>query len=567
MSDPERTQELNMGEVGATANDAGPAEAGSFAETDSPADIAATPPAGVVPHVGGVPDTDEEPLAKTQELPLGLAGYESVYYEAEPTTASIPIAGGTAGVLVEEPEPTRGVSVGPDISPRRARLGLLALAVGYFAIAANEASVVALSTTIAGGLGEPVSSIGLLATAFALTVVIATLPLTMLTKRWRKPVTLSTAFTLWTAGAVVIAVSNGLAMFAVGRVMSAMAHALILAVIAPAAASLFAPHLRARTVTTVMLGSAAAGVLGTPLVTAVGASVSWRVPYWGFAVLGMLLAVTLAIVIPATKVGRHQKHTVGDLPSRPAYFRVLAVAFLTAAGMALSWTYVVPMFTEIGGLPMSAIPLLFGLGGALAVGATLGISGHLSRRPVHTVGIAIAGLALAWGLLALGQEWSVVAFQAIQAAAWAVLVAGLLNWALRHSPWRTEIGAGAYAVVFNSGAAAGPVVGGALVAAWGLWLLPYVSLALTILAGVVVATVDSRTIQRLRVPRQVRAALAAQVALSARRSEWWWRKRLSSIKPQAYSDLTETLPRVQLPKPPVPKARGSKKRIRGKKKK
>ena len=513
-------------------------------------------------------DATGEPLARTQELPLGVApGYDSVYYEPEPTTASIPIAGGTAGALVEEPAPTPGVSVGPDISERRARLGLLALAVGYFAIAANEASVVALSTTIAAGLGEPVSSIGLLATAFALTVVIATLPLTMLTKRWRRPVTLSTAFALWASGAVVIAVSNGLAMFAVGRVMSAIAHALILAVIAPAAASLFAPHLRARTVTTVMLGSAAAGVLGTPLVTALGTSVSWRVPYWGLAGLGVVLAVTLAIVIPATKVDRNQKYTVGDLPSRPAYFRVLAVSFLTAAGMSLSWTYVVPMFTDIGGLPMSAIPLLFGLGGALAVGATLGISGHLSRRPVHTVGIAIAGLAIAWGLLALGQEWSVIAFQAIQAAAWAVLVAALLNWAMRHTPWRTEIGAGAYAVVFNSGAAVGPVVGGALVASWGLWLLPYVSLGLTIVAGVVVTTVDSRTIQRLRVPRQVRAALAAQVALSARRSEWWWRKRLSAITPRAYSDLTETLPRVRLPKPPVPNSRGSKKRIRGKKKK
>lgn len=536
MSDSARTVELDL------------------SETDATADATA--------------DATGEPLARTQELPLGVApGYEAAYYESDPTTASIPIAGGTASVVVDEPAPSHGVAVGPDISRRRARLGLLALAVGSFAIAANEASVVAMSTTIAAGLGEPVASIGLLATAFALTVVIATLPLTMLTKRWRRPVTLSTAFALWTSGAVVIALSNGLVMFAVGRVMSATAHALILAVLAPAAASLFAPHLRARTVTTVMLGSAAAGVLGTPLVTAVGSAVSWRVPYWGLAVLGVLLAVTLGLVIPATKVGRNQAHTVGDLPSRPAYFRVLAVSFLAAAAMSLSWTYVVPMFTEVGGLPMSAIPLLFGLGGALAVGATLGISGHLSRRPVHTVGIAIGGLALAWALLALGYEWSVIAFQAVQAAAWAILVAALLNWAMRHSPWRTEIGAGAYAVVFNSGAAVGPVMGGVAVATWGLWLLPYVSLGLTIVAAVVVATVDSRTIQRLRVPRHVRAALAAQVALSARRSEWWWRKRLSAIKPRTYADLTGPIPRVRLPKPPVPKARGSHKRIRGKKKK
>ncbi len=503
---------------------------------------------------------DYEPVASTQELPVGAdPGSHPIYYEAEPTTLSIPIAGGTTSVVLDEAE-SSGPRV-PDAPPvplRRARLGLLALAVGTFAAASNEASVVAMSTTIAAGLGVSVASIGLLATAFALTIVIATLPLTMATKRWSRRWTLSATFGVWTAGVVIVALANGLPMFAAGRVISATAHALFWALMAPAAASLFAPHLRARTVTTIMLGSAAAGVLGTPLVTALGAQVAWQAPYWGLAALGFVLTISYAVIIPRSRGSATRPHTVGDLPSRPAFFRVLAVAFIAAAAMSLSWTYVVPLFTEIAGLPVSAIPLLFALGGALAVGATLGISGHLSRRPVHTVGLAIGGLGIAWALLALGYSWSVVAFQALQAAAWAVLVAALLNWAMRHTPWRTEVGAGAYTVIFNSGAAVGPVIGAAIVATFGLEMLPWVSLGLTAVAGALVATVDSRTLLRLRVPRQVRVVLANQVALGARRSEWWWRKQLAAAKPRSYADLVGE--RTDQPRAEGPRASAKKNR-------
>lgn len=494
--------------------------------------------------------TGEPLLSDTQELPVvEYPAHDPTTFEAEPATLSIPIAGGTTATMVlEEPEPGQRSETALSVTPRRARLGLLTLALGAFAAGANEASVVAISTTIAAGLGVPVSSIGLLATAFALTVVVATLPLTMVTKRWSKRLALSATFGVWTAGVVVVASSNGLVMFASGRVISAIAHALFWAVVAPAAASLFAPHLRARTVTTIMLGSAGAGVLGTPLVTVFGTAVAWQAPYWGLAVVGLGLAIALAFVLPSSRSGAAQQTTIGDLPSRKAFFRVLAVTFVATTAMSLTWTYVVPLLTEVGRMPTSSLPLIFALGGAVAVAATLGISGHLSRRPVHTVALAIAGLAVAWGLLALGQTWSAIAFQIVQASSWAVLVAALLNWSMRHTPWRTEMGAAAYTVVFNVGAALGPVLGGVVVATWGAARLPLVSLALTLVAAGVVATVDTRTIRRLMVPRQVRAALAAQAALSDRRREWWWRTHLNTQQPRAYADLAARRPRKARPK-------------------
>lgn len=486
-----------------------------------------------------------EPLAATQELPTGShPGLERPFHEPEPTTLSIPIAGGTTStVMVDDHEQDQRSAAALSLTPRRARLGLLTLAIGAFAVGANETSVVAMSTTIAAGLDVPVSSIGLLATAFALTVVVATLPLTIVTKRWSKRLALSATFGVWTAGVVVVALSDSIAMFVGGRVLSATAHALFWAVVAPAAASLFAPHLRARTVTTIMLGSAAAGVLGTPVVTLLGTTVAWQAPYWGLAAVGFGLAIALALVLPSSRSTGAIRHSVGDLPSGPAFARVLLVAFASVTAMSLSWTYVVPLFTQVGDLPTSSLPLLFALGGAVAVGATLGVTNLLARRPVHTVAVALVGLAIAWGLLTTGQMWSAVAFQVVQAGSWAILVTSLLNWAMRHTPWRMEMGAAAYTVVFNVGAAAGPVLGGVVVATWGTRWLPFVSLGLTLVAGGVLATVDGRTVRRLMVPRKVRAALTARADLVARRREWWWRTQLNTQQPRAFKDLATRQPR------------------------
>jgi len=111
-------------------------------------------------------------------------------------------------------------------------------------------------------------------------------------------VTLSITLGVWTLGLVITAVSTSLVELAAGRIVSAAAHALFWALVAPAAVSLFAPHLRARTVTRIMVGSAAAGVVGTPLVTLTGNAFGWHAPYWGLATLGVLLTLSLAMVLP-----------------------------------------------------------------------------------------------------------------------------------------------------------------------------------------------------------------------------------------------------------------------------
>ena len=485
---------------------------------------------------------DRLDTADTIELPLTAeaAAFDpppAEYFgpQDEPTTASMPIIGSASAIVVDEADTGTRSLEALTLSPWRSRIALATLATAAFATAANEASIVALSQSIATGLSVPIASIGLVATAFALTVVAAATPLTLLTARASRRLTLSVTLGVWTVGVTIAATSQSLVQLTGGRIVSAAAHALFWALVAPTATSMFAPHLRARTVTRIMVGAAAAGVVGTPLVTLTGNAFSWQTPYWGLAALGALLAVALAVVLPGhtKRVGeRSATHTRGDIPSRRMFTKVLTVTFLATVGMSVSWTYIVPLFTREVGLSVSTLPGLFALGGIMAVASTLAVTPLLARNVVHTVRGALGVLAIAWGLLALATPRSAVAAQVLQAAGWAALVAALLNWAMRHTPWRTDVGASTYTVAMNSGAALGPVLGAAIVAGWGTRVLPLASLVLTIAAIGVTATIDSRTLRRLRVPRRLRLAVQSRFALVERRQVWASRTRALTDRPR-----------------------------------
>ncbi|WP_062377137.1 MFS transporter [Demequina pelophila] len=462
--------------------------------------------------------------------------------EADPTTLAIPTVAGGEAVVVDQADPGVRSLASLTLSPRRAGLALAALAAGAFVTGANEASIVALGPAIAQGLGVSVAQVGLLATAFALTVVLAALPLTALTARLSRRLTLGVTMAVWTAGVAVAATATDFVQLAGGRVISAAAHALFWAVVAPTAASMFAPHLRGRTVTRVMLGASAAGVIGTPLVTVAGTHLGWQAPYWGFATLGALLAVALAGLLPGRPRARGAtaepdaqpddadeapapRQDRGDLPSLRDYLRVLAVTFTASVAMSTTWTYVVPFFTDVAHVGTATVPVLFALGGTVAVGSTLVVGRFLATRPVETVAVGLVILAGAWGAMLLGHGYGAVGAQVLQASGWAILVAALLNWALRHTPWPADLGASTYMVVMNSGAALGPLLGGFIVGRWGLQATPLVSLGLTAGAIALTARLDPRTLRRLHVARRVRLALAQRGELEDRRREWIRRTR------------------------------------------
>lgn len=406
-------------------------------------------------------------------------------YDADHGLAA-PAPGTSASAVIPTTQPTVTPWTAPT-SPKRAVAALVMLALSAFVIVTNEIAPQGLIRLMAADLGRSESALGLATTVFAVTIMLTTLPLTLLTTRLpRRPVIVATVL-WWSAGTLVVATAGSFGQLLVGRVLSGMGHALFWAVAAPAVASLFAPHVRGRSVTRLMLGASGAGVIGLPLSTWLGQATHWRMPFVIVGLGGVVLAGALAVVMPTLRPSERPT-TRGDVPSLRHFVRVLVVVLLTTSSMAVTWTYITPFFVEVSGFAESTVPVLLALGGAVGVIAMWLTGRFLDRWPVKSIVVGLTGLLLAWILLALLGSFKVAAIAAVvtQGTAWSLLVAAMLNWALRHTPWSSDIGAGAQASSFNAGMAAGSVLGAGMLAWWGAQALPFASAGLVIVAGAIV---------------------------------------------------------------------------------
>lgn len=406
-------------------------------------------------------------------------------YDADHGLAA-PAPGTSASAVIPTVKPSTATWTAP-ASPKRAMAVLVMMALAAFVIVTNEIAPQGLIRLMAADLGTSESAMGLATTVFAMTIMITTLPLALLTTKLpRRPVIVGTML-WWSVGTLVVATADTFSQLLIGRVFSGMGQALFWAVAAPTVTRLFAPHLRGRKVTRLMLGASAAGVIGLPMSTWLGQQTNWQIPFVIVGLGGLVLAVALAFVLP-TLTSSERDATRGDVPSLPHFIRVLIVVLLAAASMAVTWTYITPFFVEIAGFDEETVPLLLALGGAVGVAAMWIAGKYLDRWPVKSIVVGLGGLLAAWLTLALLGSFKAAAIAAIvmQGTSWSLLVAAMLNWALRHTPWSSDIGAGAQASAFNGGMAAGSILGGGMLAWWGAQILPFASAGLVVIAGVLV---------------------------------------------------------------------------------
>lgn len=408
----------------------------------------------------------------------------------QPIATAVPVAG-SADIAVYGPDAAGALT--PPIPPRRAAWALTALAVTAFIFVTNEASPLGLISVIADDLDVSESVVGLLTTVFAVFVMLASVPLAMATKRLPRREVIVAAIAVLVVGLVVVATSNSFAQLLAGRAIAAIAHAGFWAVVTPAAASMFPLAVRGRSVSRLLLGPSAVGIIGLPAVTWLALQSGWRTPFWVLVGAAVAMAVVVFLVMPSF---RAEQGTVarGEFPSKRIFIRVLVVAAVAVAAMSTTWTFITPFATEVGGFSDAAVPGLLFVGGSAGLVAMWLVGRYLDRFPVKAVAFGLALLVLLWTSMGLFGSVPAVVVGAVlvQAFAWSVLVASMVNWAIRHAPGSTDIANAGYATVFNLGNAVGSVVGAALLAWVGAGWLPAASLVLTLVAAGVVWSVRGR---------------------------------------------------------------------------
>ena len=354
-------------------------------------------------------------------------------------------------VLTAAPATPRGLRVG-------AALAVLTLAT--FAAVTAETLPVGLLPMIATDLSTSESRVGLLVSAYAVVVAVASLPLTALLARWPRRWALTGLLVVYAVGNAVFAVTGDYTVAVLARLLAGLAHAGFFSVAVGAAVSLVPPDRAGRATAWVFGGTTLAFAAGVPAGTALGTAVGWRWAFAGLAAVLLLLGALTAALLPASP----PPSAAAPAPLRQVLRRrpVVLVAATTALlmlGHYAAFTYVSPIVTAAGVGTDHVSLVLLGYGVAGAVG--LAIAGALvDRVPRPTLVVAVALTAATLGVISTPGSLAVlVGAVVLWGVAFGSLPTLLQAAARRSAPDAGDAAPGLTNAMFNVGIAGGGLIG------------------------------------------------------------------------------------------------------------
>ena len=296
-------------------------------------------------------------------------------------------------------------------APRRSTLrvvvAVVALALGGFAIGTTEFVTMGVLPDIADGVGVDIPSAGHVISVYALGVVVGAPIIAALSARLPRRALLVGLMGAFLIGNVLTAVAPGYRTLLVARFLSGLPHGAYFGVASLVAASLVAPHLRGRAVSSVLLGLAAAMLTGVPAATWMGQQLGWRSAYWTVVVLAAITIAAVLAVVPSSP-GRSEATIRGELGAlkRPQVILTLLVGVVGFGGMFALYSYIAPVVTDVAQLSRGTVPwvlLAYGAGGV--VGTALG--GRLADWALFRSLVAtLVSLLVLLALVALVSPWA-----------------------------------------------------------------------------------------------------------------------------------------------------------------
>ncbi len=281
------------------------------------------------------------------------------------------------------------------------RLRILVLALGTFALGTDGFVIAGILPAVGHDLRVPVAVTGQLITAFALTYAVGAPLLAALTSDMARKRLLVVSLAGFTAANVLAALAPSFGVLMLARMLAACSAALYTPNASAAAVALSPVEQRGRALALVIAGLSVATVLGVPLGTWIGATLSWRTTFWLVVGLGVLAALGVVALFPeiANSPATSLRARFALL-WQPRILSGLSLTTLVLAGAFTVYTYVAPLLlhvTHLSGAGISVMLLLYGLAGV--AGNMLGGLGADRLGPMRTIVPAIAVVAIALVIL------------------------------------------------------------------------------------------------------------------------------------------------------------------------
>lgn len=276
-------------------------------------------------------------------------------------------------------------------------LAILTLSLGGLFLGSGEFASMSLLPSMADSTDVSIPVAGSYISAYALGVVIGSPVIAAIGAKWSRRTLLLTLMLIFVIGYICSALAWNYSSLIAARFLSGLPHGAYYGVGALVAASLVPENRQAQAIGYVMMGLAAANVVGVPVITWLGQHTNWRIAFAVIAVGGLLTAFMLLTFIPpmSPQTGTNAKAELSVL-NIPQVWLTFAVASIGFGGMFAVYSYITPTLTEVTHMSLTHVPLAlitWGLG--MVVGNLIG--GWLADRALIP---AIFGM-LIWNALFL----------------------------------------------------------------------------------------------------------------------------------------------------------------------
>jgi predicted MFS family arabinose efflux permease len=397
------------------------------------------------------------------------------------------------------------LTVAEDVAPYRwtvrvgLQLGVLAVAAYVYAVA--ELAPIGAMPAIASDLHVSEAHVGMLTAAYAFISVLATVPLVRWTRRWPRRRAFILTLVCLTVSQALSALAPGLGMLAASRVLCAVTHGLMWAIIVPIGARLVPATHAGRAAAAVYVGTSAALVVGNPLTTLMSQAWGWRPTVAALAMIAAVVTLLALAVLPPMPAVEAEEPDSRSLTRKPFRYngRLLVLCGLTLVGVTAhftSFTFIVPIVRDVVGIRgPEAAWLLVGYGAFGLVAMAL-LARAIDQRLRTAVAGSLGVLCLAFWVLSVltvaRTGGLAVALGACAIVVWGASAAALppmlQSAALRASEGHAEQASAWYVTAFQVGILTGSVTGGLVDQHLGISAVVIVSSVLfaATLAGVVV---------------------------------------------------------------------------------
>lgn len=386
-----------------------------------------------------------------------------------------------------------GADAGASLAPAKGGAASIAiLAVAAFVIVTTEFLIVGLLPALARDLGISVAGAGQLVTLFAVVVMVCGPFLTAWLAHIDRKRLFIAILVLFAAANGLAAVAPNIWVLAIARLVPALALPVFWGTASETAGQIAGPEKSGRAVSTVYLGISAAMLFGIPIGTLASDVIGWRGAFALLAVLSLVIAVLIAISMPAVRATAPvaMSAQVRILKS-PFFLANVALSILVFTAMFTGYTYLAEMLEKSAGIAPAQVGWwLMGFGAVGLVGNWLG-GLWVDRKPLATT--ALFSVVLALGMAATMALANTGIGFAVALGVW-----GIANTALypicQIRVMKAASGAQALAGTINvsaanGGIALGALIGGVGISSWGAGNIGYLSAAIALLAVLAVVLI------------------------------------------------------------------------------